>query len=95
MYQKRIQFLNSERTLRLAASWAFADAREFPEVKLEGDEAVLIWKEAPSDELVNRFLKALNDYVLREQIDVKTLGLREKIVGRALKRIYESEPGQN
>lgn len=87
-----IEAIFSEKSIRQAAGLAFAKSENFPNITY--DKGSEVWKlnfdELIHSEEASHFREILNDYRLREFVDISTEGIREKIVHHALLNVYES-----
>ena len=80
-----------ELTIRRAIAWAQVDAEREPLCRRVSDshwEVEFPEGHDPSD--VQKFLKALNEFRIRELIDDKTGQLRQRIVHSALQAIWNT-----
>ena len=78
-----------ELTIRRAIAWVQINAQQEPLFRRVGDshwEVEFPEGHDPSD--IQRFLKTLNEFRIRELIDDKTGGLRQRIVHSALQAIW-------
>ena len=78
----------SEYVVRSAASWAFSDVENFPDISINSDSWLLLFNNSISMEQKAKFRCYLNDYRLRELVDITTDQERRKIIERAFRSAY-------
>ncbi len=92
MVDYKISVEYTEWVVRQACAWTFQSA-DFPKVSLEEKSWVVSLASGFDEATIHLLERNLNEFRLREIIDVQTAGLRMKIVTHSLENTYKNIKG--